>query len=180
MAQKLKQVLTTSAVLAGLVAGGATYANAQSSNPTPAAKASSASTASSEQNDTNERPGGDHNEASDQVTGAAQAAAKKAALAAVDGKVTEVSRETPDPTDKQDTPEPGDKADPAYERNIAYDVEVTKADGSVVDVHLDKTFKVLGSDKADQGENDHGDHADQADHGEHADQGDGDGENPAA
>ena len=38
---------------------------------------------------------------------------------------------------------------PAYESKIAYDVEVTKADGSVVDVHLDKAFKVLGTEKAD-------------------------------
>ena len=34
----------------------------------------------------------------------------------------------------------------------AYEVEVTRADGSQVDVHLDSAFKVIG-DKSDQ---DHG------------------------
>lgn len=48
---------------------------------------------------------------------------------------------------------------------------MTKTDGSVVDVHLDKAFNVLGTSKADQGQDDHGDHADQ---------GDGDGEDPTA
>jgi cytoskeletal protein RodZ len=94
----------------------------------------------------------DGNDASDQVTGADAQKAKDAALAATGGgKVNEVSAEQHDAADngKADTPEPGDTPDPAYESQIAYDVEVTKADGTVVDVHLDKAFKVLGTEKAD-------------------------------
>ena len=53
--------------------------------------------------------------------------------------------------------DPGDPADPAYEAQIAYDVEVTKADGSAVDVHLDNAFTVLGTSAAHQ---DRGDHED--------------------
>ncbi|WP_026910358.1 hypothetical protein [Patulibacter minatonensis] len=188
---KFKQILMTSAVLAGLGAGGAAFANAQTGSPSTSGKATAAQTAAPEHGETNDGPGGDRNEAADQVTGTDAASAKTAALAAVDGKVTEVAKETPDAkdaTDKADTPEKGDKPDaadktdkpekgdthdPAYESRIAYDVEVTKTDGGVVDVHLDKAFKVLGTEKAD-----HGDHGDQGSQG--ADQGDGDGENPAA
>jgi uncharacterized membrane protein YkoI len=40
----------------------------------------------------------------------------------------------------------------------AYEVEVTRADGSQVDVHLDKSFHVLGkSGDSEHGENDAGD-----------------------
>lgn len=57
-----------------------------------------------------------------------------------------MSKETADdPTDTADTPEPGETPDPGYESQIAYDVEVAKSNGSEVDVHLDRAFKVLGT-----------------------------------
>ena len=55
----------------------------------------------------------------------------------------------------------------------AYEVEVTKADGSQVDVHLDKQFKVLDA-KADK--EDSGPDADKNEPGHQDEQGDGDGE----
>ncbi len=54
------------------------------------------------------------------------------------------------------TSEAGDTPDPSYERNIAYDVDVQKGDGSTVTVHLDEAFSVLGVE------------ADQPDHGQGA------------
>lgn len=44
----------------------------------------------------------------------------------------------------------------------AYEVEVTRGDGSQVDVHLDSHFKVLGSDQdgASGGDDDNGGHED--------------------
>jgi len=86
-----------------------------------------------------------------EVAPADEQKAKDAALAEVGtGTVNEVSAETPDKGEKADKPEKGDTPDPAYEQQIAYDVEVTKADGSTVEVHLDKSFQVLGTEKADQ------------------------------
>ena len=41
----------------------------------------------------------------------------------------------------------------------AYEVEVTKPDGSQVDVHLDKNFKVISQDADDENENENGDEA---------------------
>lgn len=101
----------------------------------------------------------DAKDKAEEVTGAAAAKAKAAALKAVPGgTVDEVHAETQDATDAADTPEPGDTPDPAYERKIAYDVDVTKAGGSEVTVHLDKRFAVLGTEVdqhdggADQGD----------------------------
>jgi hypothetical protein len=99
------------------------------------------------------------------LTGPDADRAKQAALAEVGGgKVTDVSSEKGDanePADANEPKEAGDAADPAYQDRIAYAVEVTKADGSAVDVHLDDQFKVLGTEKADQGEGGGG--AEQAD-----------------
>ena len=41
----------------------------------------------------------------------------------------------------------------------AYEVEVTKPDGSQVDVHLDENFKVISQDPDDEGEDENGDEA---------------------
>ena len=90
------------------------------------------------------------------MTGAAAEQAKAAALAKVgSGTATELSAENhagdkADASDKAEQPDKGEQADPTYEAQVAYDVEVTKADGSVVDVHLDKQFKVLGTEAGDQ------------------------------
>jgi hypothetical protein len=82
--------------------------------------------------------------------------ADAAALAKVgSGKVTDVSAESPDPNE----PEKGETPDPSYENQIAYDAEITKADGSAVDVALDKSFNVLGTQAAEQ--HDGGDHGEQ-------------------
>ena len=79
------------------------------------------------------------------VTGDAAAKAKAAALAEVPGgKVGDISAEQADASKGTDKPEAGDTPDPAYESKIAYDVEVTKTDGTQVTVHLDKAFQVLG------------------------------------
>jgi hypothetical protein len=167
MNDKVKKLLMSIAALGALAAGGAAYASAQGSptpttTPAPATAESETGTAAdpadtNEKADANEGPEkadkADGPEASDQVTGDAATKAKDAALGAVPGgKVGDISAEQPDSGKAAaDTPEPGDTPDPAYESKIAYDVEVTKADGSAVTVHLDKAFAVLGTTKEDAG-----------------------------
>jgi len=79
--------------------------------------------------------GGDDDATDRAITGGALDRAKAAALADTPGKVTET--------------EVGDEE--SY-----YEVEVTRPDGSQVDVHLDRTFNVLSSagDDDRSGEND--------------------------
>ena len=171
MNDRVKKLLMSVAALGALAAGGAAYASAQGSAPTPsptaaAPAAPSESGTAADPADANETPDAndpadgndasdaagekDGGEANDQVSGDAAAKAKDAALSAVPGgKVGDISAEQPDGNQGADTPEPGDTPDPAYESQIAYDVEVTKADGSVVSVHLDKAFAVLGTTKED-------------------------------
>lgn len=157
MQDRIKKLLMGIAALGALAAGGSALAGASSN--------SSTTTAGTAQTESVDKP--DTQEASDKLSTADAAKAEKAALAAVgEGKVTESSAEqADDPADKStDKPEAGDTPDPAYESKIAFDVEVTKTDGSVVDVHLDKGFNVLGTEKADTGDGD-GEHA--GDAGEH-------------
>ena len=101
--------------------------------------------------------GGDKAEKETPITGSALDRASQAALKEVgSGKVTQT--------------EAGDEEG-------AYEVEVTKADGSQVDVHLDKSFAVLdaqadkaGSEKSDGDGETSDDPAGDGD-GEHADDG---------
>jgi hypothetical protein len=171
MTDRIKKLLMSIVALAALAAGGAAYAGAQNS-PTAAATVTPATAAESETG-TAEDPAddpadkgegteqaGEHGDGDgkDRVTGDAAAKAKAAALAEVPGgKVGDISAEQPDASKGTDKPEAGDTPDPAYESRIAYDVEVTKTDGSPVSVHLDKAFAVLGvaAEKADgnDGEN---------------------------
>jgi uncharacterized membrane protein YkoI len=62
------------------------------------------------------------------ITGAALDRASAAALAEVPGRVT---------------------ATEAGDEEGAYEVEVTRADGSQVDVHLDEAFRVVGTEGED-------------------------------
>jgi hypothetical protein len=62
-----------------------------------------------------------------------KAAGRRALQSVGSGEVTEVSAEG------------GDEAQPGAAQN-AWDVEVTKAGGSAVEVHLDKRFNVLGAE----------------------------------
>jgi hypothetical protein len=170
MNDKVKKLLMSIAALGALAAGGAAYASAQGSptpttTPAPATAESETGTAAdpadtnegAEKPDANEGPETadkqDGAEANDKVTGDAATKAKDAALAAEPGgKVGDISAEQPDSGKAAaDTPEPGDTPDPAYQSKIAYDVEVTKTDGSAVTVHLDKAFAVLGTTKEDAG-----------------------------
>jgi uncharacterized membrane protein YkoI len=78
--------------------------------------------------------GGDDDGSDKAITGTALDKAKTAALAHTGGgKVTET--------------EAGDEEG-------AYEVEVTMPDGSQVDVHLDKSFQVLGQEGDDDGSGD--------------------------
>jgi uncharacterized membrane protein YkoI len=78
--------------------------------------------------------GGDDDGSDKAITGTALDRAKAAALAHTgSGKVTES--------------EAGDEEG-------AYEVEVTMPDGSQVDVHLDKSFQVLGQQSDDDGNGD--------------------------
>ena len=75
------------------------------------------------------------------VTGTAADQAKEAAQAAVPGAtVRGVERETSD----DDTP------------GNAYEVELTRSDGTPVEVELDADFKVVGTDREDDGPDDDG------------------------
>jgi hypothetical protein len=165
MSDRIKKLLMSIAALGAIVAGGAAYASAQGSptaTPAPATAESETGTAADDA-DANEGPekadkseGAEKpdkqegSEANDQVTGDAAIKAKDAALAEVPGgTIGEISAEQQDSGKAADPAEPGETPDPAYESKIAYDVEVTKADGSAVSVHLDKAFAVLGTTKQD-------------------------------
>jgi hypothetical protein len=128
----------------------------------------SKTTAATEQSEGPEQAGEQRGD-EQQLTGPDATRAKAAALAKVgSGNVTAVSAETPDATDAKDAAEPKDPADKAEaidESKVAYDVEVTKDDGSVVDVSLDRSFAVLAA-KTDT---ESGEHAGEDKSGEHAD-----------
>jgi len=168
MPYDFKKLLASAAAIGALGFGGSAIAGAATNNDkTPAASEQSAEQPGSEANEAAETPGseagekGEANESEAKVSAADTKRAGDAALAEVgSGKVNEVSAETPNANEPADKPEKGEKADPAYENQIAYDVEVTKADGSVVDVALDKSFSVLGTEAADQNES--GDQGEQA------------------
>ena len=165
-----KHILAYVGALGALALGGSAIANAAtSSNPTPAPSAvtQGAEQPGTEANDPAEAPGTETQdgaeapgtEANDgaekggdsEVSAADAKKAGDAALASVgSGKVNEVGSESKDAADKADKPEKDDKADPAFEKNAAYSVEIAKADGSVVDVSLDSSFKVLGTQAAQQ------------------------------
>ncbi len=164
MSDRIKKLLMTIAALGALAAGGSALANAAqgdaSSDAPAAARSDTAGTPEPgdkpDANEPGESEDGDQqdtNEASDQVSDRDAKTATRAALAATDGgTVNEVSAEHQDDNQDNggpDTPEPGDTPDPAYESQIAFDVEVAKTDGTVVDVHLDKAFSVLGTTATD-------------------------------
>lgn len=170
MNDKIKKLLMGIGAFGALAFGGAQLAGAQGNGGSSTPEASQTAeqpgseaveTPGTEKADGNEKADGSEKadgnekdgEQADTVTGPAAEHAKAAALAEVgSGKVTDLSAEnhSADKADKAEKPDPGEKADPAYESQIAYDAEVTKADGSVVDVHMDKAFKVLGSEPGDQ------------------------------
>jgi len=144
---KLRRLIVpmAAAAVTALGVGGVAIAQKSSSPTTPSPAAQGTQ---SEAADT----AGEQQDAEQQPAGPDIAQAKQAALAKVgSGKVTDVSAEKADPNEPKDANEPnkaGDPADPAYESKIAYDVEVTKADGSIVDVALDSQFAVLGTENA--------------------------------
>ena len=156
MNEKVKKILSGVGVLAAFGLGGAAIAGAQNDTPAEKPAASQPETAQSEAADPSEAT--EANEAEQKVTGADADRAGQAALQSVGGgKVLEVERETPD--QEADRPEPGDKPDSAseqaMERKTAYSVEVQKSDGTTVDVALDASFNVLGTEQDDeQGEQD--------------------------
>ncbi len=159
-----KQILAYVGALGALALGGSAIANAATnptSTPDPTAATQTAEQPGTEANGSAEAPGTEAKHGTEQgdsesnVSAADAKQAGDAALASVgSGKVGQVDSETADPNEKADTPEKGETPDPAYEKNAAFQVEVTKADGSDVEVYLDKGFKVLGTqaDKADQNE----------------------------
>jgi hypothetical protein len=157
-----KKVLAGIVALAALALGGAALAGAAGNST---AKAPSASeqpgTETSDKGGANEKDG---QEAEPKVSPADAKQAEAAALGKVgSGKATEVAAETPNPNEAADKPEKGETPDPAYESQIAYTVEVTEADGSVVDVALDKSFGVLGTEAAEQHDGEHGDQDEKTD-----------------
>lgn len=144
---KLKKLLMGLAALGALAAGGSAIAGATSSGK-PAEQA--AGTEAAEGSEQGEAPGTETadkedkgEEADKALTGADAQRAKDAALTKTGGgTVGDVESDT--------------------ENGGTYAVEVTKADGSKVDVRLDEAFKVLGVEAANHGDQD-GDKNDQAD-----------------
>ena len=168
MNEKVKKILSGVGVLAAFGLGGAAIAGAQNDKPADKPAISQPGTAESEAAESSEakeanegneaKEANEGNEAEQKVTGADADRAGQAALQSVGGgKVLEVERETPD--QEADRAEPGDKPDSAseqaMERNTAYSVEIQKSDGTTVDVALDGSFTVLGTEQDDeQGEQD--------------------------
>jgi Spy/CpxP family protein refolding chaperone len=145
MFEKLRLRKTIAPVAAAAVAalgvGAVAIAQQSGSSTTPSTPPAAQGTSEAAEH-AGEEHGGEQ-----QLTGPDATRAKQAALAKVgSGRVTDVSSEKADPNEPKEAKEAGEQADPAYESRIAYDVEVTKADGSSVDVHLDKQFSVLGTE----------------------------------
>ncbi|MCW3010050.1 MAG: hypothetical protein JWO90_454 [Solirubrobacterales bacterium] len=153
MPYDLKKLMASAAAIGALGFGGSAIAGAATNNDkTPTAVEQSAEQPGAE---AAEAPGTEADDGAEEseakVSAADRTKAGDAALAAIgSGKVTEVAAETPDADPAADAPEKGDKPDPAYASRTAYDVEVTTADGSAVDVSLDKSFDVLGTQAAEQ------------------------------
>lgn len=165
---KLKRTIVPFAAAAVTALGVGGIAVAQNSG-------GSTSTTATEQSEGPEQAG-EHGGRDQQLTGPAAEKAGAAALAKVgSGKVTDVSAEKPDAgdakdaTDPKESNDPKDPADTIDESKVAYSVEVTKADGSKVDVSLDDHYAVLGTET----DTESGDHADEGQSGEHADGADG-------
>jgi hypothetical protein len=130
------------AAVTALGVGGIAIAQQSGSTTTPSTPPAAQDSQSEAAEPAGEKHGGEQ-----QLTGPDATRAKQAALAKVgSGKVTDVSSEKADPNEPKEARDAGEPADPAYESQIAYDVEVTKADGSTVAVHLDKQFSVLGTE----------------------------------
>lgn len=152
MSTIIKRTLLAIGAFAALALGGAQLVGAQTSStstPTATTAPEQTSGADAEQPGTDANEPKEANEPSDTVAGADADKIKAAALAEVPGgKVTDVSAETPeaaDPGEKDEKPDAGEKPDSPAKANAAYEAEVTKADGSKVEVFLDKQFKVTGS-----------------------------------
>ena len=119
MKDKLKGAAITAAAIAALAVGGAAIAGASGGGSDNKTDKPAAGQESDRGNDRSENP-------DKPITGQALQRAKAVALQATGGgKVT----------DSEVNDEEG-----------AYEVEVTRADGSQVDVHLDRSFHVTGSD----------------------------------
>lgn len=160
MNDTIRKLVIPVAAIAALGYGGAQLAGASSSHSSGAktdpAVSAPAGDGDGETADDTRGEGNDPADPAEQVTGSEAEQAKAAALKAVPGgTVGEIHQESKDDAGQPaDKPEAGDTPDPSYERNIAYDVDVQKGDGSTVTVHLDEAFSVLGveADQPDQGE----------------------------
>ena len=121
---RTKKVLLTGALIAGLVAGGAAIASAASSGGSAGSTGSSAATQPAAPTDQ-----GVPRQRSDEtlLTGDTASKVSEAALAKVDGG-TIVRVETD------------------ADGNAAYEAHIQKADGSMVTVYVDESFKVVGQD----------------------------------
>ena len=128
MKRPLKHVLMAIAALAALALGGSALAGAAgSSSGSSTSTTPSAAPPSGRPNGpafpAGEAPGtAAHEKAEKAVTGADAEKARAAAVASVGGKAGEVTTDF---------------------RNTGYEVTVTKSDGSQVEVHLDRSFKVM-------------------------------------
>ncbi len=130
MHKRLTRTLTALAAFAALAVGGAAISGAATSTTTTGTSTSATSTASSAASGGGP-PGGftaanapgtaAHEAAEKAVTGADAEKAQAAAVASVSGKAGAVTTDF---------------------RGQGYEVDVTKADGTSVSVHLDSSFKV--------------------------------------
>ncbi|MGI8596000.1 MAG: hypothetical protein ACR2LY_01760 [Thermoleophilaceae bacterium] len=162
MLKRAQKIIMGLAALAVLGLGGAALAGAAQGPDLAPSKAASVEEREGPESAGGQKEGpegaGDESESNDNVSPADARRAEAAALAEIgSGKVNEVSAETSDADEPGERPETGDSPDPPYESRIAYEVEITKADGSVVDVALDRSFNVLGTEAAEQDEGEHQD-----------------------
>jgi hypothetical protein len=163
MSMRFTKFFATLAALAALALGGSALAGAfQNSSPTPSGTAESTQEPADQPGSeaTDESDGNDKaDEHGDQATGPDADRARQAALASTGGgKATAVQKEEADSAEKPDANEndPGDKAgqdnQDGYQSpaGSAWEVEVTKTDGSQVVVYLDQGFNVLDTTPAEQ------------------------------
>lgn len=136
--RNIRAKLATGAAIGGAAIGGAAIASAATSSPS--ASSSNSTTTTTTQGPTSKFPGHGtppHEEAEKTVIGTAAVKARAAAVKAVGGGTA--GEVTTDYTQE------------------AYEVTVTKSDGSKTEVHLDKSFKVVqGGRGRPPGNCDHG------------------------
>jgi hypothetical protein len=157
MTKRMRQVVTAIAAIAALATGGAVFAQAQNSGkPEPA----QGQEAGDEREEGEREADGREEERDARATGPQADRAEEAALKATGGgTATSVAREESEREEREreserESEDTGGDEQKGFQspQGAAWEVEVTKPDGTQVEVYLDKDYMELATHKADSDE----------------------------